>query len=87
MQDLADHPFAIHMAAESRSSPTERAWERFWAKCEKLLGHSLDGNDDTDGYSIDGAYAAFDAGATAEQYVAEVREAIWNHAAPSAAVR
>lgn len=84
MQDLADHPFsAENIAYESGAftSKSDRAWERFTATCERLLGHDLDGNDpdafdanksDGDGYSLDEAYEVFKAGKTAHAYVAMV---------------
>lgn len=69
-------------ASESFSSRSERDWERFVARCEKILGHNLDGDDSleakasgtSDGYSIDGAYACWEEGLTAQEYVAEVIE-------------
>lgn len=61
--------------SESYISTGERAWLAWAAKAEKLLGHDLDGNEDRDGYSMDGAYGSFEAGVTAKAYVALVREA------------
>jgi len=71
--DLSDHPFAIHMATESYVSPYERRWLAWVKKAEKLLGHSIDGDQDRDGYSLDGAHDAFADGLTIEEYVQEVR--------------
>jgi hypothetical protein len=79
--DLNDHPFAIHMATESFVSDSERAWLKWVKKVEKLLGHDLDGNQDCDGYSLDGAYAAWETGVTAEAMVAEIKaEPLYNPA-------
>lgn len=63
--DLQDHPFYIHMQTESYVSPGEREWLK-WAKAvEKIMGHDIDGNQERDGYSIDYAYAAWEAGDSA----------------------
>jgi hypothetical protein len=72
-EDLNDHPFAIFMAAESYTSPTEQRWLAWIKQAETLVGHSLDGDEDVDGYSMDGAYAAWEAGLTPKAYAAEVK--------------
>lgn len=69
--DLNDHPFAVFMAGESYVSPTERAWLAWCKECERLLGHDLDGDQATDGYSMDAAYAAWEAGVTAAEHRSE----------------
>jgi len=47
-----------------------------WAKrVEARLGHSLDGEEEDDGYSIDGALQAFERGATVEEYSRAVIQA------------
>jgi hypothetical protein len=54
----------------------DRAWERFLAECERLLGlktGSLDGNEAEDGWSLDSAHDAFKAGLTPALYVAARR--------------
>lgn len=58
--------------SESYVSPREREWEHWVRRAEKLLGHDLDGNQGTDGYSLDYAYDHFDAGDTPTDYVTEV---------------
>lgn len=84
MQDLADHPFSPeNIAYESGAhvAPSERAWLKFAAECERLLGHPLDGNDPWDaalagtgdGFSIDEAVDFFEGGSTPERYVALVK--------------
>ncbi|GLS44407.1 hypothetical protein [Methylobacterium brachythecii] len=62
-------------ALESASLNSDAAWERWVARAERAFGRdfSLDGNQDTDGYSIDGALAAFEGGSTVAEYVAHVR--------------
>lgn len=83
MQDLADHPFSPANVAHETGSYTprpERGWIKFADECERLLGHSLDGNDQEAfipgrggvGYSIDEAVVAYEAGRTAHAYVAMV---------------
>ncbi len=69
---LDEHPFAVFMAGESYVSPGERAWLAWIKKVEKLLGFDLDGDQNRDGYSLDMAYAAWEAGESAAAYAAEV---------------
>lgn len=55
-------------------TPSDRRFSAFVAKVEQLLGvDDLDGDDAIDGYSLDGASDAFDDGATAAEYAADVR--------------
>jgi hypothetical protein len=70
--DLNDHPFAIFQASESYTSPREQRWLAWIRQAETLVGHSLDGDEDEDGYSMDGAYAAWEHGETPAAYAAEV---------------
>jgi hypothetical protein len=72
MIDLSEHPFAEFMAGESYVSPYEARWLAWVKAAEKKLGHSLDGDQERDGYSLDYAHDAFADGLTVEQYVAEV---------------
>lgn len=51
----------------------EREWISWASRVESLLGHSLDGDLSTDGYSLDRAYSFFKLGATSNEYVSEVR--------------
>jgi hypothetical protein len=62
--------------SESYSSPGEIAWDRFVSRVERLIGRDLDGDQERDGYSIDCAYAAFEAGETADSYALEAKAAI-----------
>lgn len=58
--------------SENYVSPSEREWLRWVKRVEQIVGHSLDGNQATDGYSLDFAYDAWKAGATAEGYAEEI---------------
>lgn len=69
------NPHLALAASESYESPAERAWYAWVRKVERLLGHDLDGHQVRDGYSLDFAYSAWEAGEKAEAYVDEVREA------------
>jgi hypothetical protein len=68
------NPHLALAQSESYVSPTERAFMAWVGAVEKIVGHSLDGDEDRDGYSLDGAYAAFEASVTAADYAAEVFE-------------
>ncbi len=59
-------------AEESRQIDSDVVWERWCDRVEKLLGHSLDGNQSLDGYSLDYALERFKAGWVPEGYAAEV---------------
>jgi len=48
-------------------------FELWAADVEQILGHDLDGDQDTDGYSLDFALEAFNRGLTAAEYAASVR--------------
>jgi len=51
--DLAEiNPHLGLAFSESHVSDNERDWRRWVRKVEKKLGHSIDGNQATDGYSI-----------------------------------
>lgn len=73
-QALEDHPHFQFMQSESYVSPREAEWERWVNRVEKALGHSLDGNQQRDGYSLDYANDAFQDNVSVEDFVAEVRE-------------
>lgn len=84
MMDIASHPFSPTSVARESGAPdrSERAWLRWCAEAERLLGHSLDGNDPDafdprqtggDGYSLDEAQERFRQGEPATAYVATVR--------------
>jgi hypothetical protein len=48
-------------------------FERWAARVEKIVGHDLDGDQTEDGYSLDGASDAFDAGMSPAQYADTIR--------------
>jgi hypothetical protein len=58
-------------AATATSSSTATAFEPWIAHVETLLGHSADGDQDTDGYSLDHFSDDFAAGLTSAQAVAQ----------------
>lgn len=70
-----EHPFMDFVASESHVSAGDRAWERWVNRAERELGHSLDGNQERDGYSVDYAYDAWKDGVSVDDYVAEVVDA------------
>lgn len=79
IEDIFEGSHAEFAASESYISPAERIWTRWAGRVERLLGHNLDGNNvpsnpRREGYSLDDAYATWDAGVTSEAYAEEVRE-------------
>lgn len=56
-----------------REALKESAFEKWAARVEKILGHDLDGNQETDGYSLDFSLDAFNEGMTPGAYAATVR--------------
>ena len=50
-------------------------WYRWLAYASKLAGHDLDGDENVDGYSLDGAYDAWEAGESAASYVTRTNAA------------
>jgi len=72
----------LEFAASESAALAPTDWERWFARAERLIGHDLDGDDSeaahaagtADGYSVDGAYDAWRAGLTVEQYAAQVTE-------------
>lgn len=49
-------------------------FDRWLDEVEKKLGHDLDGDEGEDGYSLDGAAAAFRGGKSAAEYVSDVQQ-------------
>lgn len=74
--DLSDHPFSPQsVAAESGEIASLSSWLAFCTVVERLLGHSLNGNDVKGagcGYSIDEAHDVWRAGKSAHAYVAMI---------------
>jgi hypothetical protein len=60
--------------SETAVDQSERAWLAWVATCERLLGHDVDGWYASDAFSQDDAYGAWEAGVTAAEYAAQVRE-------------
>lgn len=73
MTDLNEHPHYMLLQSESYVSQEERRWLAWVAKVEAILGHPLDGDQKTDGYSLDFANDAFADGLTPREYAEEVR--------------
>jgi hypothetical protein len=48
-------------------------FELWAADVEHILGHDLDGDQTTDGYSLDFAFRAFQQGVTPDEYAVTVR--------------
>lgn len=58
---------------ESTALDADIVWLRWCTRAEDMLGHDLDGDQARDGYSIDGALAAFRDGASVVEYVLDVK--------------
>jgi hypothetical protein len=54
---------------EGFQSNEEKQWLEWINKIEKLVGHSMDGDQVKDGYSLDFAFGYFMAGWTIESYI------------------
>lgn len=65
---------SVHMdfAARESAELVASSWENFANDLEDILGHSLDGDQESDGYSLDYAHSAFNAGYTAGDYAMKV---------------
>lgn len=75
VEDIREtNPHAALWASENYVSPSEKAWLAWVKKVERLLGHDLDGHQDRDGYSLDFAYAEWEAGVSAEAYAKQVED-------------
>ncbi|MDW9772582.1 hypothetical protein GOA89_11400 [Sinorhizobium meliloti] len=76
MENLSEHPFSPESIARESGEPdsSERAWLKWCATVERMLGHDLDGNQAEDGYSLDYAYEAFLKGHKPPSYVAGVQK-------------
>lgn len=58
--------------SETASLYATETWERWADHAEKLIGHSLDGDRQKDGFSIDEAFEVFDRGCSPAAYVTMV---------------
>lgn len=63
----------LGMQESAQAAPS--AFERWAANAEAILGHDLDGDERRDGYSVDGALAAYRAGVGSAEYAARVNSA------------
>lgn len=72
MYDLTEvNPhLALGFAESAACTPT--AWERWIDQVDAALGHDSDGDQATDGYSLDAFYVLWNAGRTPAQAVSEV---------------
>jgi len=59
-------------AGENHQTASDRAFEAFVAKCERLLGRKLPDHNDPQGYSMDSADAAFADGMSPEAFLDDV---------------
>lgn len=53
---------------ESSQAVNETDFEKWARKAESIMHHDLDGDESTDGYSIDSAFDAFQRGMSPEEY-------------------
>lgn len=60
----------LEFAAMESAALVPGSWERWAREVEKKLGHSLDGDQAADGYSMDPAFDAWRAGASPDAHVA-----------------
>ncbi|PPF13760.1 hypothetical protein C5B92_16175 [Rathayibacter sp. AY1A4] len=60
--------------AEVDSSLAERRWLAWIGDAERAAGHSLDGDQAVDGYSMDFAYEAWELGASPAAYVRSLQK-------------
>lgn len=70
--DGHDSTFMDFVRSESFISESEREFETFIKSVEEIVGHSLDGDQNCDGYSLDFAHDAFADGLTPSEYAAEI---------------
>lgn len=77
MHDLSEHPFSPQSVAFEGGASGDREWYLWLREAERLIGHSLDGNDPDfehgDGYSMDEAYNEWEAGKAPQAYVSDVK--------------
>lgn len=56
-------------AAEQHESADASDWYAWIAEAQRLAGHDLDGDEATDGYSLDYAHEAWSSGKTVRDYI------------------
>lgn len=67
---------SFHDGEMAVDTASDRAWHRFCAAVEKLLGCSLDGNQDEDGFCLDMAHDAWKAGKSPGAYFATIKRPV-----------
>lgn len=56
---------------------TKKTPFEYWAsKVERILRHDLDGDQQTDGYSLDFAFRAFERGLSPQQYINSINREV-----------
>jgi len=60
----------LGFAESCAAAPTR--FEKWCAEVEAIVGHELDGDQDRDGYSVDGALDVFCSGRLPSEYAAEI---------------
>lgn len=74
------NPHAALLQDECYESDEDRRWEKFCADVARLLNlPHLDGDQATDGYSLDSAQGMFEGGCTAKECAIELRLDMRNH--------
>lgn len=68
-----EHPHFDLLRSESYVSPSEQRWLAWIRRARRQSGRDLDGDQIRDGYSLDYAYSAWEAGVSVEEYLEEVR--------------
>ena len=58
---------------ETHVSPSEQAWYNWVNQVEAIIGHSLDGNQSTDGYSLDISYDWFKLGISPDEMASKIK--------------
>lgn len=58
---------------ETHVSIGEKRWLKWINEAEKIIGHSLDGDEKIDGFSYDFAYSCFEKGDSPSNYVKGVK--------------
>lgn len=61
-----------HKAAMASESLVPLAWDKWIDALEIEVGHSMDGDEDRDGFSLDYAHEAFNAGYLVSDYAVKV---------------
>lgn len=59
---------------ETATSTKEQLWLIWVKKAEVAIGHSLDGDEFLNGYSLDGAYDCFNRGLKVSEYITLIKD-------------